>query len=102
MTAPRQKKPMIFDLNQNSDRDASVKESLMNTHKNPMITPTPNGTTMGGGAEMNLLNQHNRITVSEQEPFQMSESASNIVPGSEDKGSAANLLSSHLGSSYKS
>ena len=21
----------------------SVKESLMNTHKNPMITPTPNG-----------------------------------------------------------
>ena len=28
----------------NQTDNISVKESLMNTHKNPMCTPTPNGT----------------------------------------------------------
>ena len=82
-------------MNQTDAHNTSVKESLMNTHKNPMITPTPNGTV---GANEELLNKR---TMSEQEPFQMSDCASNIVPAS-DKGSAHNLLSSHMGSSYKS
>lgn len=68
----------------------------MNTHKNPMITPTPNGDGYNQDHDQLLQTR----TMTEQEPFQMSEGAS-IVPGS-DKGSAANLLSSHLGSSYKS
>lgn len=44
------------------------------------------------------IEQHQKRTVTEQDPFQMSESAS-IVQGS-DKGSGANLLSSQFGSSY--
>lgn len=67
----------------------------MNTQKNPICTPTPNGT---GAANEEINLQRN---MSQQEPFQMSECASNIPPGS-DKGSAQVLLSSHLGSSYKS
>ena len=41
-------------MNQTDAHNTSVKESLMNTHKNPMITPTPNGTV---GANEELLNK---------------------------------------------
>lgn len=71
----------------------SVKDSMMNTGKNPMISP--GATTYAGGHHNDPLKRH----LTEQDPFQMSESAS-IVPGSE-KGSGINLLSSHLGSSYQ-
>ena len=67
----------------------SVKDSMMNTNKNPMISP--NTTEHNGGDPV-------KRNMTEQDPFQMSESAS-IVPGS-DKGSGANLLSSALGSSF--
>ena len=91
MTAPPQKKPII-DLKATSDNNdtLSVKDSLMNTANNPMITPNSINPGTGSGAK--------RVIATEQDPFQMSESAS-IVPGS-DKGSGVNLLSSHLGSSF--
>lgn len=66
----------------------SVKESMMNTNKNPMISPNTTSNNHNDAVKRNMT---------EQDPFQMSESAS-IVPGS-DKGSGANLLSSALGSS---
>ena len=64
----------------------------MNTLKNPMISPNTN--TNDGGLDTQ------KRTMTEQDPFQMSESAS-IVPGSEKGGSAVNLLSSQMGSSYQ-
>ena len=72
-----------------TNSNMSVKESLMNTHKNPMISPNTN--TNEGTQKRNMT---------EQDPFQMSESAS-IVPGSDKGGSAVNLLSSQMGSSYQ-
>lgn len=94
MTAPPQKNNLfemqILRDGQMDSQNSSVKESLMNTQKNPIITPTPPN-----------YNEGNQRTLTEQEPFQVSDCASNIVPAS-DKGSAQNLLSSHFGSSYKS
>ena len=86
-TVPPQSKP-IMDLHHQQDSlNMSLKES-MTTGKNPMISPNTN--TAGGYGD----GQKRHMT--EQDPFQMSESAS-IVQGS-DKGH--NLLSSHLDSSY--
>lgn len=56
-----------------------------------MISP---GTTVQGDR------MRDKRHMTEQDPFQMSESAS-VVPGSDKGGSGINLMSSHMGSSFQ-